>query len=174
VSVRRATSSDAAAIARVHVRSWQAAYRGLMPDELLDGLSVADREQMWREESSGEGAAGILLVDERDGRLTGFCAVAAPSRDEDAPARTAEIGAIYVDPDAWRTGAGGALLEAALAHLEAGGWQEVTLWVLEGNRAALDFYDRFGFAADGARKLYERSGTTGIRLRRVLDADSSH
>ena len=47
-SVRAATPADAAAIAGVHVRSWQAAYRGIVPDEVLDGLSLPDREQRWR------------------------------------------------------------------------------------------------------------------------------
>ena len=29
------------------MRAWQRAYRGLMPDDYLDGLSAADRTGMW-------------------------------------------------------------------------------------------------------------------------------
>lgn len=166
--VRSAAPADAPAIAGVHVRSWQAGYRGLMPDELLDGLSAADREPMWREAVSGEVDTAAVFVAERDGELVGFCALSEPSRDEDAGERVAEIGAIYVDPAAWRAGAGRALMEAALSHLRCGGWEEATLWVLRDNRGALEFYARFGFAPDGAEQLYGRSGTTGIRLRRSL------
>lgn len=172
MKTRRAVGADARAIAEVHVRSWQGAYRGLMPDDLLEGLSPAERESMWSEVLSGD--ADAVFAAERDGRLVGFCAVAQPSRDEDAPDGTAEIGAIYIDPDMWRTGAGSALMKAALGHLRAGQWSEVTLWVLEENQSALHFYARFGFVTDGTRKVYERSGTTGIRLRRALSAPASH
>ncbi len=48
LTVRAASSSDARAIAAVHVRAGQVAYRGLLPDELLDRLSVEDREGSWR------------------------------------------------------------------------------------------------------------------------------
>ena len=170
VPVRRAVTDDAAAIADIHVRSWQAAYRGLMPDELLDGLSVADREEMWREEAQARGESGVLFVAEHEGAIAGFCALAEPSRDEDAGPEVAEVGAIYIDPDVWRVGVGRALMETALTHLQAGGWREATLWVLAGNEPALNFYARFGFAPDGFEKLYERGGTTGIRLRRSLQA----
>jgi hypothetical protein len=36
-------TGDAAQVARVHVRSWQVAYRGLLPDEYLDSLRAEDR-----------------------------------------------------------------------------------------------------------------------------------
>jgi hypothetical protein len=39
-AVRPATPDDADAIASVHVRSWQAAYRGIVPDAMLDALSI--------------------------------------------------------------------------------------------------------------------------------------
>ena len=168
MNVRRAVPADARAIAEVHVRSWQAGYRGLMPDQLLDGLSADDREPAWREAAAGQAGSGALFVADHDGALIGFCAVAEPTRDEDQPAGVAEIGAIYIDPDAWRIGAGTALLGTALDHLRAQRWREVTLWVLEGNQQALDFYAAFGFTPDGTRKPYHGSGTIGMRLRRSL------
>src|SRR5215831_6588589 len=100
LQVRRATPEDAARIAAVHVRAWQVAYRGLMPDQLLDSLSVARREEMWRGVTGQDGAGVYVAVDGE--RVAGFCAVVAPSRDDDAQGDVAEIGAIYVDPDLWR------------------------------------------------------------------------
>ena len=44
--MRRAVEGDAAAIAAVHVRAWQVAYRGIVADAILDGLTVPDRERM--------------------------------------------------------------------------------------------------------------------------------
>lgn len=165
LSVRRATPLDAHAIAEIHVRAWKVAYHGLIPDELLDGLSVAQREQFWREATAGGHGAGAIFVADRDGDVAGFCALATPSRDEDADDGTAAIGAIYVDPSAWRRGVGSLLMAAALAELRAGGWRFVTLWVLAANRQARSFYARFGFEPDGAEMGGERSGQREVRLR---------
>jgi ribosomal protein S18 acetylase RimI-like enzyme len=170
VNVREAENADAPGIAAIHVRSWQAAYRGVLPDELLDGLSVSEREGSWRA-LLGEGEERLLaLVAERSGGdLAGFCAVATPSRDGDADALTAEIGALYVDPGYWRQGAGRAMVAAALEELDRRGFRDVILWVLPENHAALAFYDRFGFEVEaGAEKREERSGRPVIRLRASL------
>ena len=40
VNVRRAVLEDLPAMALVHVNGWKTAYRGMMPDELLDRLTV--------------------------------------------------------------------------------------------------------------------------------------
>ena len=39
IRIRRAHKSDAAAIGRVHVETWQATYAGLLPDAMLAGMS---------------------------------------------------------------------------------------------------------------------------------------
>ena len=168
-SVRRADGGDAPRIAEIHVRSWQAAYSGVLPDELLDGLSVSEREQSWRVLLAESGHRRLILVAEGADGLTGFCSVATPSGDAGAGEATAEDGALYVDPVSWRQGVGGALLSAALGELSERGWGEVVLWVLPENRVALDFYDRFGFVVeDGVEKREERSGRPVVRLRIVL------
>ena len=120
--------------------------------------------------------AGWILVAERDGGdLAGFCSVATPSRDEDATERTAEIGALYVDPSQWRQGAGGEMLKTALEELSTRRYRDVILWVLPENHAALAFYDRFGFEVEeGVEKREERSGQPVIRLRASLPPASSN
>jgi GrpB-like predicted nucleotidyltransferase (UPF0157 family)/ribosomal protein S18 acetylase RimI-like enzyme len=169
--VRRATGDDAPAIADVHVRSWQAAYRDILPDSVLDGLSVSERERSWSALlDAGDDRRLTLVVEDTGGDLLGFCSVATPSGDGGAGEKTAEIGAIYVDPDRWRGGTGSAMLSAALRELGENGWRDVILWVLPENQAALAFYDRFGFTVEsGVEKLEERSGRPVIRLRAELD-----
>ena len=41
-SIRLATMADVEALAVLHVRAWQSAYRGLLPDDLLDGISLEE------------------------------------------------------------------------------------------------------------------------------------
>ncbi|HEY1568800.1 MAG TPA: GNAT family N-acetyltransferase [Solirubrobacteraceae bacterium] len=166
LSVRRAAVADAGAIARVHVRSWQAGYRGLLSGGELEGPPEAQREAIWREVLEQEGGP-VVLVAEHDEAIVGFCAVATQSRDADAAGDVAEIGALYVEPRAWRAGVGRALIDEALKPLRSGPWREVTLWVMSGNERAHRFYERAGFSADGARRS-DRAGTE-VRLRASLE-----
>jgi ribosomal protein S18 acetylase RimI-like enzyme len=136
--VRAAAPGDAAAIAAVHVRAWRAGYAGLLPDELLDALSVERRTRDWSTRL-GTGAAGLVLVAEQAGSVVGF-----------ANLLGGEITALYVDPERWRRGIGSELLRAALEA--AGDRPAVTLWVLADNAASRGFYERFGFEPDGTEK----------------------
>ena len=175
VKVREAEDADVPGIAVIHVRSWQAAYRDVLPDELLDGLSVSEREGSWRALLDEDEERWLTLVAGRSGSdLVGFCSVATPSRDEDVDSLTAEVGALYVDPDHWRQGAGRALLAASLEELGRRRFRDVILWVLPENHAALAFYERFCFEVEeGVEKREERSGRPVIRLRASLPQASS-
>ncbi|HEX2931720.1 MAG TPA: GNAT family N-acetyltransferase, partial [Candidatus Binatia bacterium] len=63
--VRKAKQGDVPSIAGVHVTAWQACYRGIMPDEFLDRLSVSDREPIWHREL---GATNRLVLVARSQR----------------------------------------------------------------------------------------------------------
>lgn len=151
IAVRAARPADAAAIARVHVASWQAAYRGIVPDAYLDGLDVQDRTGMWSQRLADPAPPMRTLVAEVGADIVGFVTYG-PSRDDDAPPETAEIQAIYVDPGAWGAGVGLALMSAAVEALgpAESACSRITLWVLRDNTSARRFYETAGFAADGA------------------------
>jgi GNAT superfamily N-acetyltransferase len=164
--IRKATAGDAAGIARVQERSWQAAYRHVFPAEELDrgGFIHADR---WTDRLVRAPAGWCTFVVERDGEIVGFSSVG-PSRDESG---IGELYAIYVDPDQWSTGAGRALIEHAELELRTE-YSEVTLWVLEDNPRARQFYERAGWAVDGARKAEARWGVRApeVRYRKKFDS----
>jgi predicted N-acetyltransferase YhbS len=132
LTIRQATASDVPNIAEVHVRSWQAAYRGVLADDLPDSLSVAEREGSWRALlvlGNAEHHWLNLVAENGNGGLIGFCAVTTPSHDAKRDESLAEVGALYVDPDRWREGAGAAMLIAAFEKLKERSWREVVLWV---------------------------------------------
>jgi len=173
LSVRVATSHDAAAIAAVHVASWEGAYRGMVPDEAIDRRTLARQTAMWEELLGGtgdpvDGGRPWVCIAERSSATIGFASLHVPSRDAGAGDGTAELSALYVEPGAWRSGAGRALMDAALAEAMARGCEDVTPGVLEPNLRARAFYERCGFADDGGRQTAGEGWPVELRMRRAL------
>jgi ribosomal protein S18 acetylase RimI-like enzyme len=169
--IRAARVTDASQIAVVHVRSWQGAYRGLLPQAYLDGLDPAQRVGRWeRSLAEAEDRRNGVLVADASGTLLGFVGYS-PSRDRDAdPARVGEIEAIYLLPNAWGKGVGRLLMDAALGRLAEARFDRVTLWVLDSNVRARRFYEAGGWLADGARKIEDSRGfpVAQVRYKRSL------
>lgn len=151
MEIRRATVEDARAIADVHVRTWQAAYEHVFGAERLAGLDVARRSAAW-ERRLGEG--GVAFVAEEEDRVVAFAAIG-----------DCELGAIYALPEAWGSGAGSALMRAALEGLRAAGCSDAVLWVLEDNPRARRFYEREGWAVDCTRREGEHLGVRTAEVR---------
>lgn len=172
VSVRRAEAGDAEEIARVHVGSWQGAYRGLVSDEVLDGLSIEGRTRQWREWLAPGGERALTLVASRGGQIVGFVTLAVQSRDDDEPTGVGEVPALYVLPSAWGAGVGGALMAASVRELREAGCSQAILWMLEGNDRAAGFYEGQGWRADGGRRgsqyYPEDVDLVEVRFRREL------
>jgi ribosomal protein S18 acetylase RimI-like enzyme len=163
--IRDATLQDVRAIAEIGIDGWRVGYRGIVPDDDLARISVADREAGWVAVISDPTAR--TFVAETGGEVAGYCLLARPSRDEDAAAHTAEIAALYVSPTRWRSGIGSTLLAAALAELAGGPWTVATLWVFAANERGRAFYAKHGFeVADEA--VNEYTGLPVVRLRRRL------
>jgi ribosomal protein S18 acetylase RimI-like enzyme len=168
VEIRSATPEDALAIATIHVGAWRAAYRGIIPDEYLDSLSIEQRSDVWRQIL--EGSSENVLVAQAADSIVGWISAAA-SRDPDAEPSTGEIWAVYVAPAHWRTGIGRLLCQQAERKLVEQGLNEVTLWVLKDNRLARQFYGSTGFITDPQReKTIVWAGTElqEIRMRKRL------
>ncbi|HEX9124005.1 MAG TPA: GNAT family N-acetyltransferase [Actinomycetota bacterium] len=146
--IREAVPDDARAIAEVHVRSWQHAYRGQLSDDYLDGLRVEDRLEQHRHALERPPPEYRMWVAEEQGRTLGF-ACTGRSEDADADDRTAEFYAIYLHPEHVGTGLGRSLFEYALADLRERGFRVATLWVLQTNERARRFYETAGWFTDG-------------------------
>jgi len=146
--VRLAVADDAERIGEVHVGSWRKAYAGLIPTDVLDGLSIDRRTSYWRD-AIGRGER--VWVVERDGVVVGFASVG-PARDDDLPPGAGEVPAIYLDPGSWSLGLGRALFAAALADLRASGFDPLVLWVLTDNARGRRFYEAAGWSPDGTER----------------------
>ena len=68
---RTAKATDAPRIAHIHVETWRTAYRGQIPDAVLDALDVNRRTAFWHEQITQ--ARGSIFVAEDDNVVVGFC-----------------------------------------------------------------------------------------------------
>jgi GNAT superfamily N-acetyltransferase len=143
-AVRVAEPADCRGIAEVHVRTWRAAYQHAFAPELLEGLSVDERETQWRQRIEEEAAVWVAQM---LGRVVGFASVG-PSRTEEG---VGELYAIYVLPEAWGSGAAHELMGAVKAWFASEGYSTAMLWVLADNPRARRFYERQGWSAEGMR-----------------------
>ncbi|HEX6499756.1 MAG TPA: GNAT family N-acetyltransferase [Micromonosporaceae bacterium] len=171
MTVRPAGLADADAIAVVHVRSWQAAYRGLLPQDLLDGLDPEQRLPGWQRTLTATAwpRRGVLVAVDGDA-VVGFAGLG-PSRDPDGdPDIVGEVQGIYLDPRVWSRGVGRELMAECVRILGEAGYRQATLWVLDGNKRARRFYEAAGWTPDGATRREVRHDTvlSEVRYRRAL------
>lgn len=166
--LRPAEPDDAIGVARVHVRSWQAAYRNLLPDDYLNRLRPEERAQRYTF-GSPDPREPATIVAAQEGAIYGFAATA-PARESDA-LDGGELCALYVDPDWWGCGVGAALVSDARARLFGLGFRFAILWVLVGNVRAERFYRIDRWESDGLRRTESVWGVTvdEVRYRRALE-----
>lgn len=158
MDVREPTVEDAADLTRVHAAAWRSAYRGILPDDVLDDMSTEpsdDSIAAWRDRI--ETPYNRMLVATAGGEVVGYTNVRIEEAKSFVDDGAAELKEIYVDPDSWGEGVGTALLEATLEELP----EEVTtvfLETLSGNDLAAGFYEARGFERTG-ESTFEVAGT---------------
>jgi GNAT superfamily N-acetyltransferase len=169
MELRHAEQTDAMAVARVHVRSWQVAYRKLMPDDYLDHLRPEDRANKY-DFGNLDPLRPQTIVATESGDIRGF-ATTAPAQESNMSGY-GELCALYVDPDHWGRGIGVALVSAARNRLFDLGFRSAILWVLVGNVRAERFYLMDHWTPDGVRRTDEMWGVkvNDVRYQRKLEA----
>jgi GNAT superfamily N-acetyltransferase len=155
--IREATALDAAAISRVRVLSWRAAYRGIIDDAYLDALSIEAGTERYLRSFAPDPAAGFTRVIADDaGRVTGF-ATAGIARVR-GPMRRGEVYLLYLLPDSWRHGLGTRLMRSMARGLDRRGMASMVVWSLARNERACRFYERLG-----GRPIDERESQVGTQ-----------
>ncbi len=147
MSVRPPSKEDAGWLAEIHLAAWRAAYRGVMTDEYLDGLSVEQAAATWRSSIESPRAGIQHLVAAVDDHPVGF-AIIGPAHGDYA-SDTGQLHAINVHPEWWSQGVGSALFGAAERGLAGLGYSQAFLWVEKGNSRAQLFYQKHGWVNDG-------------------------
>ena len=128
--IRQAEGQDADGLATVHVRSWQHAYAGLVPQAHLDALSIEKHAASWRKALlAGDPRVSVAL---QQNSVAGFV-TRGQTRDDDLGADASEVGAIYVSPEYWHQGIGRSLWERACQDAKEHCAGRISAWVFEQN-----------------------------------------
>lgn len=160
--VRKADAPSAHGIATVHVESWRTTYRGQVPYEFLDELSVLARTQFW-ERQIAQGKTGLFVAANGDS-ICGFINFG-KHLDDDLDDLTGEVYAVYLLSEFQGAGIGRKLWTEATQELRQQGFAQCVVWVLDTNRLGIDFYERLGCRPDGAKKTATIGGKEVTELR---------
>lgn len=155
IKLREAKSADAAEIGSLHVASWHETYAGIVPADMLAGLSIDTRTAMWSKflgDPDAFGGTSAFVADD-GGRIVGFgsCGRQRDERLADA-GFSGEIGAIYVLRSHQHRGLGRSIMAVMSRALSGLGHTAASLWVLRENAPARTFYECLGGVIIGEKR----------------------
>jgi GNAT superfamily N-acetyltransferase len=164
VKLRQARLEDAEAMARVHLQSWRESYAGIVPDEILKNLNMAERVKGWKSQlgPAYQGPRFNFVAEDSQDGVVGF-ASGGPLRtewgsdmhlpEELKDFSDGEFYAIYLLKSHSRRGVGKRLFECVVQGLKAKGFKSMLVWVLKDNAPARRFYEAMGGLEIGKSKI---------------------
>ena len=142
VIIRKVNPSDSRKeISNIYEQSWKYAYKGIIPQEYLDSIPKGQ----WCGMIDNPNWHTLVMLD-RD-KIIGTSSYCKSRFEDDKD--WGEIISIYFLPEYIGKGYGKALIEQTVEELEAMGFKQIFLWVLENNHRARHFYEKCGFKSSG-------------------------
>jgi GNAT superfamily N-acetyltransferase len=167
VEIRPAGPADVSTIAAINVRGWQAAFRGIIPDDFLDQMD-AQKRKSFVDEVISRGAPYHVVVAVDEDTVIGYVMLGPPISEDLNASQFHELYSVYIEPDRIGTGLGHLLMNHVLEYLRDGDWGHAVLWTLQDAERASRFYERTGWYLDGAEKteeIPEGNPVTQVRYR---------
>ena len=166
ITIRLAKPDDALDMAEVHMRSWEAAYKDIIPMEYIKEIN-ATRSVKFKRIITDENTTQYVI--QNGDKTVGIMCVVDTPQDDDADENVCELEGIYLHPDYYRQGIGTKAMEYVFDIARNWGKPIMTLWVFAENTNTIQFYEKCGFTADGKTKTYHFGKMIGaIRMRRSL------
>lgn len=136
LTVAHAQAGDAAAIARLHTKSWQTNYRSALPAAFLDDEIPELFADLWPRRVQDDD--WTILTARRSGSIVGFAAANIPKPG------MAYLDNLHVAPAEARLGVGRRLMISMGGAMANRGVDRLMLTVLTDNHRARRFYARIG------------------------------
>ena len=151
ITIRLATPADAPDMAEIHMRSWEVAYKDIIPMEYIKEKNTT-RHDLFKRIITDENTTQYVI--QKGGKTFGIMCVVPTPQDDDANENICELEGIYLHPDYYRQGIGEKAMEFAFNIARNWSKTHMTLWVFKENTSAIKFYEKCGFSADGGTKTY--------------------
>ena len=143
--IRKADVGDASAIAHIRVEGWRIAYKGLIPDSILNALDYKTQENKVTNRITGidkDFTSNILVYEEANEILAyTYYGKALDSLNNQYQG---EVVALYVRPDKKGQGIGTQLINRVKELLKEEGYSNMIIWCLKENYPSLKFYEHLG------------------------------
>jgi ribosomal protein S18 acetylase RimI-like enzyme len=138
---RKAKSNEAEAIAALHAKSWQVAYKGILSDNFLNNEVKENRLKLWTDRFANPAENEFICMAVEDEELKGFVCV----YGNDDAQWGALIDNLHVLPESKGQGIGKRLMQEAFKWIaENYPNPHFYLWVYEDNHEARRFYEKMG------------------------------
>ena len=141
--IRKAVLDDAKFIAKIIIKSWQTAYRGIIDDNYLDNLSYEKIEKVWEKNIENQNDNDKIFVYEENSKIQGVIRFGLP-QDKSDNKYNAEIHVLYVEPTLKRKGIGSKLFEFAKDDFIKQNMRDLIIWCVKGNIQGINFYSKMG------------------------------
>lgn len=129
---------------RCYNRAWKVGYRGVVPDDVIDGVLRDEDGAIEELAARAESPSTFLIVAEADGETVGYTLVRYAVESDFVATADAQILELYVDPAHWREGVATELIEYVVVMLPAH-LQGLVAEVLAENERAQGFFGASGF-----------------------------
>lgn len=138
--------------------TWNAVYKNLISEDDMAYFIDFERRKCSFESMLDNGTIIFNII--CDGKISGVVSCGKTKYNG-----ICEIIQLYVLPSYQNKGFGRKLLCHALRFMRKSGFKEAILWVMESNKPAIDFYEKFGFHYDNKREKSENFKNENYALR---------
>jgi GNAT superfamily N-acetyltransferase len=149
--IRYANKEDVDALASIYSKTFQQAFRGIIPDDFLKEKFSYERlkDSLYKRLKEGIATCCIIFKDDIPVGMQTFIKDSSKEQDDSE----IELGTICVLPEYWRQNIGGEFINWSLKEYKRKGYIKVNLWVVEENTRARKFYEKVGFNHDGEIRI---------------------
>lgn len=148
-NIRKVMHGDEKALAYIQTESWKAAFKDLIPEDVLVRSTDLNKATAMYQKllELGKGNGYILEIDGKPHCIAWWDA----ARDEDMQG-AAELICIHSLKENWGKGYGHLMMERILEDVQQAGYPQIMLWVFDTNARAIGFYKAHGFVATGRKQ----------------------
>ena len=164
ITITLATPADAHDMAEIHIRSWEAAYKDIIPADYIKAKN-ATRHELWQRILTPDNEKQHII--RANGKTAGMLSVDLPH--DEIGDEYYELHGIYLFPEYFRQGIGTKAVNFAFDQARKLGKRQMILWCFAENTNSIKFYEKFGFTPDGNTQEHDHGTKVNVSIRMTAE-----